>query len=207
MKRTDRLRTTVEANLRTVEPPRNTFHYPLREREIHAKVADYRRDCQHIMYMCRKAPKRGYSTSGLDELLKHINNCLETAKHTYATIKATMRREVVTMGKGSTDFEFITLEMTDDEITAYDKWAAKFQEDVTTVLTSVLIDDLKLSIALTDDVYYATLVGIRDGKYDKKGLSAHSEALYDAILLVIYKHVEILGGQWKSRKTKRGQRG
>lgn len=202
-----RATTEILRQLSWFDYPQERHFSPQRYPKHNNELLSLRVTSARLRAYSKKAPKRGFATSGIIQVLHSVNTEIQTLQAELYQAQANITQKEKIMSPTKFDFTFISLEMTDSEMEAYEKWAAKMQQDFHTVIGGVLLDDVKLSVSLNDDVYYATLVGQKNGAYEGKGLTARSGDLFDAILLVCYKHVEILGGKWVTRKSKRDMRG
>jgi len=122
------------------------------------------------------------------------------------------RRAYAMAGKRATSFngwgntEFVNVSLNTEQTKDFKSWFPKQSETFTEVLGQVMVDDYKVSCNWDDNnqCFIATLTGKPNQSVNSgKALSARSDDWWEALALVLYKHLVIFkNSAWNGELTR-----
>lgn len=103
---------------------------------------------------------------------------------------------------------YINLKVNEDERSDFDGWQVEESANVSDLLAYQIVEGLKLSVGYDADnsSYLATFTGAGCvGTKLRCCLTARSDDLFEAINLLLYKHVVLLDSDWSSYRPATGR--
>jgi hypothetical protein len=100
------------------------------------------------------------------------------------------------------DWTFANIRLTKEQRKEFTEWGVQLTDNVVDVLTSVLLEDYKFSLRFDseNDAWIATLTGTEGNRINPNtSMSGRHNDAESAIMVLLFKHLEVCGGEtWET---------
>lgn len=101
----------------------------------------------------------------------------------------------------ASQWEMINYQLSEDELKAFDKWFGGVIDDVDEICANVMVEGYKIGVSYHADSgsFIGTITGkdLDDCVNRKKSMSSWHPTFHGAMLMALFKHIEVFqGGEW-----------